>query len=101
MLRSKNLLIVTIFICNVFIIIVINFDGIQLTSTITILGVHQVAISIIWLSISINYKWQSEWENSTFKPRYIKPYIEEWESAHNGFTQCEIKIRDQIKYWTL
>ena len=32
----------------------------------------------------INSKWQREWENNTSKLHYIKPHIEEWESAHNS-----------------
>ena len=32
-------------------------------------------------------EWQREWENSTSKLHYIKPRIEEWESAHSSCRQ--------------
>ena len=39
-----------------------------------------------------NSEWQREWENSTSKLQYIKPYIEEWESAYNSCWQYEMKL---------
>ena len=31
-----------------------------------------------------NSEWQREWEKNTSKLHYIKPRIEEWESAYNS-----------------
>ena len=31
-----------------------------------------------------NTKWQRKWENSSSNLNYIKPSIEEWESAYNS-----------------
>ena len=39
-----------------------------------------------------NSEWQREWENSTSKLHYIKPRIEEWESAHNSNRKYEVKL---------
>ena len=39
-----------------------------------------------------NSEWQREWENNTSKLHYIKPRIEEWESAHNSNRQYEVKL---------
>ena len=39
-----------------------------------------------------NSEWQKEWENNTRKLHYIKPHIEEWESAHNSCRQYEVKL---------
>ena len=41
---------------------------------------------------AINFEWQREWENSSSKLHYIKPSIEEWESAHYSFRQHEVKL---------
>ena len=39
-----------------------------------------------------NSEWQRELENNTSKLHYIKPHIEEWESAHNSNRQYKIKL---------
>ena len=38
-----------------------------------------------------NSEQQREWENSTSKLHYIKPCIEDWESAHNSCRQYKFK----------
>ena len=49
-----------------------------------------------------NPEWQRKWENSTSKLHYIKPRIEEWESAHNSCRQYEIKLsRKRIEHTRL
>ena len=40
----------------------------------------------------INSKGQREWENNTSKLHYIKPRIEECESARNSCRQYEVKL---------
>ena len=46
-----------------------------------------------------NSEWQREWKNDTSKLHYIKPCIEEWESAHNSCGQYEVKLsRMRIGY---
>ena len=46
-----------------------------------------------------NSVWQREWENSNSKLYYIKPHIEDWESAHNSCRQYKVKLsRISIKY---
>ena len=38
-----------------------------------------------------NSEWQREWENIISKLHYIKPHIEEWESAHNSYRHYKVK----------
>ena len=45
-----------------------------------------------------NSKWQREWENGNNKLHYIKPQIEEWESAYNSCRQY--KVTEQDMDWT-
>ena len=39
-----------------------------------------------------NFAWQKEWENNNIKLHYVKPHIEEWESAHICCRQYEVKL---------
>ena len=44
------------------------------------------------INSSRNSEWHRELENSSSKLHYIKPHIEEWESAHSSCRQYEVKL---------